>query len=70
VNTKEAARVPHTPPDTDLASFVSAGDASAFEQVFDRHATAIYNLLLPAHGLLGHSTGRDIDRLPRGLAHP
>jgi RNA polymerase sigma-70 factor (ECF subfamily) len=43
VNTKEAARVPHTPTDTDLASFVRAGDASAFEQVFDRHATAIYN---------------------------
>lgn len=35
--------MPHTPPDTDLGAFVRAGDASAFEQVFDRHATAIYN---------------------------
>jgi RNA polymerase sigma-70 factor (ECF subfamily) len=43
VNTKEAALVPHSRSDADLARDVNAGDASAFEQVFDRHATTIYN---------------------------
>ena len=35
--------MPHGRSDADLARDVNAGDASAFELVFDRHATTIYN---------------------------